>query len=155
MPTSWWAQEIRDSYFPVPIYETVGVVDNVPAAKDLMPSGRAPTEWWRQATPSLWDRLAQWIDFSSSAGYVAVDPSTPLVDGDLAALPVLLALLQSEYAKVRHVAVSGLAVLGQRRPEVIPLLQASLHDADEHVRQEAAKGLKKVAPGVADQAGIR
>src|SRR5262249_40577366 len=65
MPTSWWAQEIRESYRPVAVAEAIAVVvEGGPAANEMTAAEPGPTEWWRERPSSTWDRVTQWIDFS-------------------------------------------------------------------------------------------
>ena len=72
-----------------------------------------------------------------------------------AALPVLLALIRSQDAKVRRVAISGLMAQGKQSPEVIPALLIATEDADEEVRIDAIKALTKLDPEAAARGGIK
>lgn len=104
MPASWWAREIRGTYLP--------------ALRGARPG---PTEWWVATRSSLWDQLYQ--RFTPRAGVPAfpvMDAVTgsPLLDGDPAALPLLLSLVHDRDAMIRSVAICGLLAQGTR-PEVL------------------------------------
>jgi HEAT repeat protein len=68
---------------------------------------------------------------------------------------VLLALIHSNSAKARRVAVSGLAAHGKATPEIVRALLHATEDPDEDVRGDAKMALKEVAPDAAAKAGIK
>src|SRR5579862_9823503 len=92
MPASWWAEEIDANYIELPSIEFDA---GIPAM-------------WAKLTPSsvyhkLGQRLLPAIMSLDGAGEIVEVPLLP-VDPD--ALPVLLALLRNQSAKVRRVAIS-------------------------------------------------
>jgi len=69
----------------------------------------------------------------------------PLLDGDPAALPVLLELLHADSAKVRAVAAAGLGTVGPAAREAVPDLLQACQDEWE-VELEARHSLKLIDP---------
>ncbi|OAI46024.1 hypothetical protein AYO44_12135 [Planctomycetaceae bacterium SCGC AG-212-F19] len=132
-PTSYWVNEIEASYQPIMIGGSSYVVP-------LYDDGRAI--WCVERSASLWNqvldrvmpRTPQLADLSNIVG-------GPLLDGDPAALPMLLALVRNESAKVRHVAISGLVAQGREKLEVITALQEAVNDQDDAVREAARVAL--------------
>ena len=145
MPTSWWASEIRERYQHFP-YELV--VDNKP--------DQGPLTWHVVARSPLWDQVWQQLKTTSPSGQMwDVEFGGPLLDGDLAALPVLLALIRNDSAKVRRVAISGLYVQGKERPEVVAALVEAAEDPDNEARQDARVTLQLLEPEDAAKAGVK
>lgn len=132
-PTSYWVNEIEASYQPIMIGGSSYVVP-------LYDDGRAI--WCVERSASLWDqvldrvmpRTPQLADLNNIVG-------GPLLNGDPGALPVLLALLRDESAKVRRVAISGLVAQGREKLEVITALQEAVNDQDYAVREAARVAL--------------
>jgi hypothetical protein len=155
MPTSWWAGEIEEAYHPVAIGEVV--VRNPPNKIRLPPEPEPmPTEWYRQNRPRFWDNI--WMRLSPQTVAIAIEDVTipgPLLDGDPAALPLLLVLIRSESAKVRRVAIAGLRAQGNQQPEVVPALMAAVQDPDLDVRRDAITALRKLDPAAAVRAGMK
>jgi hypothetical protein len=104
---------------------------------------------WRR-NPSIFQ------DWSERLGFVARDSeeSLPLLEGDLEAVPVLIALLADADPKVRRVAVQGLEWVGERAKAAVPALLEALDDPDEWVRRDAEQALFRVDREAAEKAGL-
>jgi len=132
MPTSYWVNEIEESYHGIWGVGSVKIVGE--------------PIWYVETQPSPWDRLRQqWL--SGPAPVSQVISNSPLLADDSAALPVLLQLLRSEVVKVRRVAVSGLAAQARDRPGVVEALQDAANDPDELVQDQARQALRQQRPG--------
>jgi HEAT repeat protein len=66
------------------------------------------------------------------------DYSLALLDGDAAAIPVLLELMKSPYPSVRLVAVESLARMGEAARPALPALLEASDDEDNEVGSSAA-----------------
>ena len=141
MPTSRWVTVIEELYHPFP--------SDRPAFTPTLPT------WVIDTQPSFTDRVRQQITPGKTT--LAIDNTLggALLDGDHDALPVLLALIHSNSAKARRVAVSGLVAHGKARPEIVQALLHATQDPDEDVRGDAKMALKEVAPDAAAKAGIK
>jgi hypothetical protein len=138
MPTSWWQSEIDQWYHP-------GACET-----SLL------TIWFVDVRPSLWDQLRPHLNPRKGVAIPVMDAvsSSPLLDGDADALPMLLVLIRSEAAKVRRVAIGGLVAQGKERPGVMPALLEAINDPDTDVRQGAIVALKHLDPEAAAKAGV-
>lgn len=98
-PTSWWAQEIQQSY----------TYSYGARSADRTTVGRISVYWYRRSTQSLGDKLRQQIDgppsINSLVEAMMADP--PLLDGDEQALPVLCELLRHDDPKGRLLAAGA------------------------------------------------
>ncbi|OAI48645.1 hypothetical protein AYO44_06695 [Planctomycetaceae bacterium SCGC AG-212-F19] len=131
-PTSYWADKIEATYQPV--WGTGSVI------------GNGGTIWYVETQLSRLDQfLQQWLPGTTPVSVPPALTNGPLLDGDFDALPVLLALLRNESAKLRQVAVSGLVAQGRDKPEVIKALHEAAKDPDDLVRQDAEVGLQHLA----------
>jgi hypothetical protein len=134
MPTSWWGKEIEESYY---LY--------------VMPGGAEI--WYGTPREPLWDQLQRWLNLSTTPATVTAD--VPLLNGDPEALPVLLALVRAQDAKVRRVAIGGLMGQWDQRAEVIRALLEAVEDPDDEVRQKAIAVLQHMDPEAAAKAGVK
>jgi hypothetical protein len=109
-PTSFWASEIRESY--IPLFAGSGfIVGEV--AQPSVPSGQVGWLYCKQL--NTLDRFLSWLQVDI-VGRRSPQEGTPLLEGDKAALPVLLELLYADDPKVREVAAWGLALLDGTQP---------------------------------------
>lgn len=120
MPTSWWAGEVQESFHE-------------------LTAANWPTIWSADIRPSFSDRVRQWL-----LGYGRGDTwdTYSLLEGDSAALAILLELLRDESAKARRVAISGLCSLRLRKSEIITALElVTVNDPEDEIRREAMLAL--------------
>jgi hypothetical protein len=128
MPASWWEQEIDQTY--VPLLVNPGW-------------GQRPGGWFRLVPPSLWVQAEQWLHYGKRMTTTYMEEA-PLLDGDSAALPLLLTLIRSRSAKVRQVAIAGLLAQGKQGAEVLPALCKAVHDPDYEVSQDALGAMNRL-----------
>lgn len=79
---------------------------------------------------SLLTDICEWLQ-------IPVQSRLPLLDGDPAALPVLLELLDSPHPVARCVAVEGLSRIGEPAKFAMPRLLAAYRDHDPDVQHHA------------------
>ena len=136
MPTSWWEKEIEESYLPFLCTLNGDAVTG-------------PTEWYLDTRPPYLESVLEQLK-TNQQGNLGSEFVTrgPLLFGDLEALPVLLALVRGDSAKVRRVAVSGLLSLckehGKGNAEIMAALLAATEDPNEEVRRDARLILKQL-----------
>jgi hypothetical protein len=92
---------------------------------------------WRN--PSSWERVRAAIGFSNPPGPLP----WLLLEGDPAALPVLVELFGSPDPKARRVAIEGVRRIGDPAKGAAPLLVKALGDPDPSVSVEAAFALRR------------
>ena len=139
-PTSWWVADIEDHFIPLLNWNPDG-----PGSPVYTPDLLSPKDWvrgkpnpWYEWRPSWWggsnDRTVDLLDFDFA----------PLVNGDPAALPVLLELIRRPEVKSRQVGVTGLFGLARREPAAGAALRAAAADPDPDVSQQAQQGLERL-----------
>src|SRR5262249_27404682 len=98
---------------------------------------RRITYWHRR--PPLWRKwVSQVIDLGPGDRSLV---ASPLLNGDPAALAVLVELLKDRNPEVRRIAAQGLEAIG---PAARPALREALHDRDDQVRASAAEILNRL-----------
>ena len=146
-PTSWWSSEIEDSY-----HERLILWSGLGRLPEVLPN---LPDWWVDTPSSLWVRMRQQLKSGNTAIPVMdVSNNSPLLNGDPTVLPLLLALVRSQSAKVRRVAISGLFAQGKQTPEVVPALLQLLDDPEDEVRRDALIALRQLDPEAAAKTGI-
>ena len=110
--------------------------------------GTAHMNWCFVRFPTEWDRLLQKI-LPGNRQSIWCPP--PLQDGDIAAISVLVELLQAPEANVRTMAANGLERIGPPAQEAVPALLALLNDHDGDVSQASRQALGEIDPTTAER----
>ncbi len=78
----------------------------------------------------------------------------PLLQGDPAAVPVLIQLLSSHDSQARLLAAEGLEKVGASARPAVPALLGALDDEDEVVREQVEQALFRIDREAAERAGL-
>jgi HEAT repeats len=82
------------------------------------------------------------------------DKKMSLLDGDPAAVPVLIELLGSRNAKARQIAAQGLEKVGDEARCAVPALLVAIDDPQEEVRRYAEQALMQIDREAGERAGL-
>ena len=98
--------------------------------------------WSYERVPSKWEGwLAEVIPDTSQSKYAE---SLQLLNGDPAAIPVLVELLQAPETDIRIMAVQALESLGSAAKDAIPVLSVLDNDDDRDVRLAARQAIRRI-----------
>jgi hypothetical protein len=104
--------------------------------------GSWEVHWSYERIPNKWEEwLAQVIPDSSQSKYAE---SLPPLNGDPAAIPVLVELLQAPETDIRIMAVQALESLGSAAKDAIPVLSVLDNDDDSDVRFAARRAIRRI-----------
>ncbi len=151
-PTSWWATHCQTGTLDVQSFQAspTGWVSYwnyqpVPAGQLYEQTGGSyPAEpFWHEWVAVLGIRLDRYDR-----------ESLWLMRGDPAAVPVLLELLGDPKRSVRHAAIYGLAVVGNKSPDAVTAVESCVNDKDEFVQEFARYSLRRIDPKAAKRARV-
>jgi WD40 repeat protein len=117
-----------------------------------------PGRWSLEHRNTLTRRLCDWVQGRSNWGnphYGTAPCRLEILDGDPAAVPVLLSLLRDEDFRVRRVAAASLGRVGPPAREAVPaLLEAADRDDDAFLRGIARLAALAIDKEAAERAGV-
>ena len=110
------------------------------------------TTRFRQRRPSVWKK---WLNLETDARWAERFSDHPLLQGDPAAVPVLVELLKDSDPEIRLIALEALCNTGTAAKAAVPVLLDALHDDNREVRTEAERSLLQIDEPAASAAGLR
>jgi hypothetical protein len=108
----------------------------------IVGGGLMEVHWSYERVPSKWEGwLAEVIPDTSQSKYAE---SLQLLNGDPAAIPVLVELLQAPETDIRIMAVQAMERLGSEAQDAIPALSVLDNDDDSDVRLAARQAIRRI-----------
>jgi HEAT repeat protein len=105
----------------------------------------------------MWGRKQPfWVSWLAQVGIKTKDDrhTMPLLQGETAAVPILMELLASRDPHARLMAAEGLEKVGEEARPAVPSLLRALNDEDATVREQVEQALFSIDRETAERAGL-